>query len=36
MIDIHKLEVKALKVESLAKVAEKETHQWVCTLVTKG
>ncbi len=36
MIEIHKLEVEALRVESLAEAAEKETHQWVRTVVTKG
>ncbi len=35
-IEIHKLEVEALKAESLAEAAEKETHQWVHTIVTKG
>ncbi|CAK9881255.1 unnamed protein product [Sphagnum jensenii] len=35
-IEIHKLEVEALRAESLAEAAEKETHQWVRTVVTKG
>jgi hypothetical protein len=35
-IEIHKLEVEALRAESLDEAAEKETHQWVCTIVTKG
>jgi hypothetical protein len=35
-IKIHKLEVEALRAESLAEAAEKETHQWVRIIVTKG
>jgi hypothetical protein len=35
-IEIHKLEVEALRAESLAEAAKKETHQWVRTVVTKG
>jgi hypothetical protein len=35
-IEIHKLEVEALRAESLDEAAEKETHQWVRTIVTKG
>jgi hypothetical protein len=35
-IEIHKLELEVLRVESLAEAAEKETHQWVRTVVTRG
>jgi hypothetical protein len=35
-IEIHKLEMEALRVESLAEVVKKETHKWVCTIITKG
>ncbi len=35
-IEIHKLEVEALRAESLAEAIEKETHQWVRMVVTKG
>jgi hypothetical protein len=35
-IEIHKLELEVLRVESLAKAAEKESHQWVRTVVTRG
>jgi len=35
-IEIHKLEVEALRAKSLTEAIEKETHQWVLTVVTKG
>ncbi|CAM6063767.1 unnamed protein product [Sphagnum tenellum] len=35
-IEIHKLEVEALRAESLAEAAEKETHQWMWDIIDRN